>query len=260
MAVERRVKPSAKLKAELSRKRKPILIAIGSILVLALIVVGAVTVFSHDFFKSPGGKDDGKNKVDDMEAVRAMLATTVSYSGHWVDVGLGNLAVYLPGDVQKDTEELNSKVIYTNEGGSTAFGILVGDVQLPTLDGDPAKDANAILDTLFRKLTDDVGVTLYGAKYSGSYDVTSYTLGDRYPGLWVSGDLQTVMGLQGDGEAEVSQVTYNFPFNAVVTMREDYPVIVWGVADPDDGSASANLSTWMKECAAIFSGNSNLDK
>lgn len=252
MAVERRVKPSAKMKAGVSKWWKSIVLAV----VLIVLAVGAILIVP-DTLERLGGKDPSKNPDNPAkikEAIRAMLATTVSYDGTWIEDPQGRFQVYMPGVTERTDDNKVCDYLYTNEAGMAAFGIYIGREQYPTMDGNPQVDPNAILQSVVSKVLPDVGLVMYDAKFSGSYDVSNITLGDGTPGLFVTGELQTVLGLQGDSEADVNHVTYNFPLYGFAMLREDWPVFVWGACDPDDATIASQLDTYMKECASIMSG------
>lgn len=252
MAVERRVKPSAKVKAEMSKKRKPLLLA--GALVLVLVVAGVVAVVYGAQIRSLfGAKNPDNEPINKEEAMRAVLASSVSYDGRWYIDPNKRFQVYLPGTVESSIEDLNSVTVNACEGDTGAFGVTVGTEQFPSLAGQADKDSHTVLESVLPSALSDIGAALYGTKFSGSYDISSITLTDGSKALWLSGELQTVLGLQHEGSSTVTEVTMTFPLYGFVTLKEDTPIFVWGAVDPDDKGLAMNLETYMRECAGIFS-------
>ena len=258
MAVERRVKPSVRIKAAAAKRIKIILLIFA--VVIALSVVALIVLKLNGIGDEHVGTKHPNNPEQTKEAIRAMLATAVSYDGTWIEDEQGRFQVYLPGVTERTDGNKISDYLYTNEAGMAAFGVYIGREQYPTMDGNPQADPNAILQSVVSKVLPDVGLVMYDAKFSGSYDVSNITLGDGTPGLFVTGELQTVLGLQGEGEADVNHVTYNFPLYGFAMLREDWPVFIWGACDPDDSAIATQLETYMKECASIVSGVTNVSK
>ena len=52
--------------------------------------------------------------------------------------------------------------------------------------------------------------------------------------------------------------TMNFPLCGFVTMRDDTPIFVWGIANPDDGAAVAHLTSNIRDCASTYTAGRSL--
>ncbi len=256
MAVERRVKPSTRMKQKLSRGRKPIAIAsalVAGILVVCLVLTTFGPQLAAIFGNGEHDHDPASSDGNNAEVLRALLAGSVNYEGSWVvneDMGF---QVYIPGTTESTVESTQSYAVYTNSGGTEVYGVTVGTTAFPTLGGDPTQDAGSTLNAVMEAVLNDAGLNLYNTKFSGSYDMGTLTLSDGTKAVRVDGELQTILGLQNEGSTEVVETTLNFPLCGFITLRNDLPVFVWGIVDPDDGHATANLENRMLECAGIFS-------
>lgn len=261
MAVERRVKPSTRARQQLAAKKKVILIGALVLALLVGVILFAVKILPAIIYNEPlpWEKDNPttqgeKVPVESTDAVRAMLESTVSYWGTWCeDPDLG-FQIYVPGTQPFSYDGQVSDVLFHNDGGTAIFGVVEGTDTLPTLGGDATIDANAVMEATIMRVSEDISQGLYGAQFSGSYDISTTQLGDKTPAILVTGDLQTVLGLKGDNDTDVQQVTYNYPLCAVGFIWNDVPVMVWGVVDADDTGECSRLNTYMEECAHIISG------
>lgn len=253
MAIERRVKPSARTLEELRRKRKPILIGSG---ILAVVVLMGFAVFSLVGRFIDVNKDrqtpNGSEITSSIDSERAVAEARASYSGNWIDTSSFGVSVYLPGDVKVESDTLASNVVYTDNGNLVSYGVLVSDVQFPTLENDPTADPTPILSLFINDLVSDAGIAMHSAKFSGAYDVSSYQLPDGTNVLWVTGDLQTRMSVQEENSETSTDSVMDFPLCGYIAMRDDTPIFVWGVANPLDASAKQRLSSQIKDCADIF--------
>lgn len=263
MAVERRVKPSARARQALAEKKKVILIAVLALVAVVAVIVFAVTILPSIIYNEPMPWETGEHNdpgpaqsdrvpVENPDAIKAMLEQTVSYYGTWIEnPGLG-FQVYLPGTELFEHNGQTSNVMYKNSGGTAVYGIIEGN-ELPTLNDDATVDANAVMEATVMRITNDVSQALYGAQFSASYDVSTTQLGDRTPAIVVTGDLQTVIGLQDENTGNVEKATYNFPLCGIGFVRNNIPVMIWGVVDSDDAGEAYRLPTYMEECARIIS-------
>lgn len=261
MAVERRVKPSTRMKQQLAENRKPVLIGICAL--VAVVVAVCAVIFVPPFVGELMGKDPQKDPNPDssmtggegvnQEAIKAMLAGSVNYEGEWVVDEQNRFQVYLPGDKAVENDGLKSIMVRNNEGTTYAYGVTISDEQLPTLGGDPTLDSGTVLKSVIDKCLNDVSLSFYGAGFNGSYDMSTFSLSDGSKALRVDGELQTSMVLQNEGSSTTNTVTMNFPLCGFIAVRDDYPVFIWGVVDPDDGNASSSLEDNILDCATIFS-------
>lgn len=260
MAVERRVKPSERAKQQIAAKRKTIIAALVTLVLVAIIVAIGMILVPHFLFGEslPWGSNDtptaDQNKVgvENPDAVKAMLEQTVSYDGTWLEDAALGYQVYLPGTKEFKYDGQISKTILNNEAGTGVFGIVIGE-ELPTLNNDATADPGAVMDATLAKVTEDISKGLYGAKFSASYDVSTTQLGDKTPAILVTGDLQTMLGLKAEGSDEVQQITYNYPLCGIGFVRNNVPIMFWGAIDADDAGEAARLNTYFDECARITS-------
>lgn len=96
MSIEHRVKPSARVKAALQRRRKFIAIVLVAIVCASLLGVGVYNAI----------KARGRQSSLDMNAsaLRTLLASRTNYNGNWVREDEGLFEVYLPGEVQQSED------------------------------------------------------------------------------------------------------------------------------------------------------------
>ncbi len=261
MAVERRVKPSTRARQQLAAKKKVILIGVLALVILAGIIALLASIVPAIIYNeplpwekdTPNQSQREKVPTGSSDAVRALLEGSVSYYGTWYEDDSG-FQVYIPGTESFEYDGQVSTMLLHNESGTGVFGVVKGADTLPTLGGDATVDANAVMEATIMRVSEDISQGLYGAQFSGSYDVSITQLGDKTPAILVTGDLQTILGLKGEGDTDVQQITYNYPLCAVGFLWNDVPVMVWGVVDADDTGECSRLNTYMEECAHIISG------
>lgn len=263
MAVERRVKPSARAKQMMAEKRKIIIIALAAVLVIALVITFAVTILPSIVYNEPmpwekdtpssqGSGSGGKTAVENPDAIKAMLEQTVSYTGTWNENTEVGYQVYVPGTEYFEYKDQVSDLLYKNEAGTAIFGVVHGS-ELTSLGDDATLDPQAVLEATVNRITPDISEGLYGASFSPSYDVSNTLLGDKTPAILITGDLTTKLGLQPEGGGTVTEATYNYPLCGVAFVRNNIPVMVWGVVDSDDAGEAYRLPTYIEECARIIS-------
>lgn len=269
MAIERRVKPSDRAREELSRRRKPIAIVVGALVLVAVLVFAGVKLYqafpkgnSNNVPSDPivGGSSGSLSGLPTSTmADQAALASGASYEGNWFSDATERNNFYVPGTQPFDASELTSNYVATNEGVTQAFGVIMAEVPFASLNGDPTQDMSAVLSAFIQPLAHDVGAVMYGATFSGAYDMSALDLSDGSRVVWVTGDMQTVVSKQPENGQASEPAEMYFPFVGFIALRDDQPIMVWGVANPDDGVAVQTLDTYMRECARIFASSSSSD-
>ena len=204
MAIERRVKPSERAREAMYHRRKPIAIAL-----VALLVVGVLGFAGYKLYQAfprknstpdvtqqgdVSGSNSGLSSSD--VADRALAAGSTSYSGTWADDASGRFTLYIPGELIADDSAFLSEFVTINEANTEAYGVLASTQVLPTLGNDPTQDPASVLSVFAEALMSDLSMAMYGADFSGAYDVSSYTLGDGSTALWVSGEMQKMLSRQ----------------------------------------------------------------
>ena len=148
MSVERRVKPSERMRNEMASKRKPLYIALAMLLVVA--------AFIAVWF---AGRNVGRGQKEplDITATRTMLTAKVSYDGTWVAEPDGLFEVYLPGNMIANAEDYNSlgvSVDYTDESSgqvASGFGVVVTQQEFDIkIEDDPFFVLDRLLTILLR--------------------------------------------------------------------------------------------------------------
>lgn len=264
MAIERRVKPSDRAREAMYHRRKPIMIAAG-ILVVAIILGFAGKAIYDRWPKkvedsSPGpavqdGTVSNSGLASSSEGDRAMVEGESSYTGAWVSDETGRFTVYLPGDIPMDTSTLASAYVSVNEGNTAAYGVISSTQTFPTLGNDPTLDMDGVLSVFGPILPSEIGAAMYGADFSGAYDMSASTLSNGVRAIWITGDMQTILVKQTEDGVMSDPTEMYFPLCGFIVMADDAPVLIWGVANPDDGAAVSTLQSDMRACADTYTSS-----
>lgn len=259
MAVERRVKPSERARQVIAEKRKWVIIGVIALIVLIAGIVAAIKIVPAIIYDEPlpwektsGEVGSGKKDKANQDAIKAMLEKTVSYDGTWYEDEQIGFQAYVPGTEKYTYDGQVSEILFKNPGGTAVYGVVTGP-SLPTLDNDATNDTQAVLDATAGRIIPDISSALYGANFNAAYDVSVTTLGDKTPAIYVTGEMATKMSLKAEGASTAETITYDYPLCGIAFVRNDIPVMVWGVADSDDTGAARNLPTYLSECATIMS-------
>lgn len=254
MSIEHRVKPSARVKAALQRRRKFIVIVLVAIVCASLLGVGVYNAI----------KVRGRQSSLDMNAsaLRTLLASRTNYNGNWVREDEGLFEVYLPGEVQqsedfvslgftieRDTEYDNSCV--------RAYGVLKGTTRY---EATIEEEDHNILSEVMPDIVEDAGKAHAGRNISGAYDMELVSLNDGRTAIKCVGTLQFTQLLQEPGEGgKVYQETVEQPLEVYITLEKGYPVAIWATYNRDNYIATQEVpqtlfevvnTLWQTEYAA----------
>ena len=261
MAIERRVKPSERARQVVAEKRKLIIIIAVIAVVVIAGIVAAVKIVPALMYGEPLPWQKDKPGTSEnqpgqggpsSDAIKAMLEQVVSYEGTWYEDKSLDVQIYVPGTEKFTHDGQVSTVLYKNAGGTAVYGVVMGNA-LPTLNDDVTGDIQAVMDATVSRITPDISAGLYGAHFSASYEASTTRLGDNTPAVMVSGDMLTILTLQPEGSTEQQTITYTYPMCGIAFVRNDIPIMVWGVVDSDDSGEAQRLPGYMSECATILS-------
>lgn len=247
MAIENRVKPSARMAEVITQQRKRILIGVVSVLVGIGVVTGAW--FGYQHFKP----DPNRDLSTDTVAVRTMLSSKTSYEGTWVRESSGLFEVYLPGEKLDTSKEYESMAVVANRYAERkdnlidAYGVYVSDEQVDiAVDEDPF----FILDTVRDSVLGDISKACACGNPSGAYDIEYLQLDDGRIAMKLTGDVQMTAMLKSSPEdEEPKQENVIYPMIAYVTIEKGTPVAVWCTYDSFDKTASDTSATKLLEVA-----------
>lgn len=247
MSVERRVKPSERMKNEMASKRKPLYIALAMLLVVA--------AFIAVWF---AGRNVGRGQKEplDITATRTMLTAKVSYDGTWVAEPDGLFEVYLPGDMIANAEDYNSlgvSVDYTDESSgqvASGFGVVVTQQEFDIKIGD---DPFFVLDRISKQVVNDIAKAWRAGNASGAYDVELLTLDDGREAMRLSGDvIMTRLIQNGANPDDITQEQVQCPLLAYITLEKGRPVALWSTWDDMDDYLREETAQKMEEMVSTF--------
>ena len=270
MAIERRVKPSARAREQLAQRRRPLIIV--GIALFLVVCIGGIGFFVFQQLNKPD--TPAPNPLDNMSdyedqtgtglgpsvsAEKALLAGGTDYKGNWAEDAGGRYSIYLPGTEVQDLEGYTSKFVTKNEGDTAAYGVMVGTEAFPTLNNDPTGDTSAVLSAFVKDIAVDISKAMYDASFSGAYDMSSYDLADGSKAIWIGGDMQSRLSFKNENGVESPPEDLFFPICGFIAMRDDTPIFVWGVANPKDNATCTRLASDMQQCAEVFASTKNID-
>lgn len=244
MSIEHRVKPSARVKAALRRRRTFLVVLAASIIVAIAAGIGIYTLIKSQ---------ERQGSLDMNEAaLRTLLASRTNYQGNWVREEQGLFEVYLPGEVQHSDDfssmgfTIERDAEYDNSC-TRAYGVLKGDTRY---EAGLEEEDQSILSDVMPGVVEDAGRAHAGRNISGAYDMEIITLTDGRSAIKCIGTLQFTQLLQEPGEdGKVYQETVEQPIEAYITLEKGYPVVVWATYNRDNYMASQEVPKTLLQVA-----------
>lgn len=250
MAIERRVKPSTRIKEALQAKWKPVLLILFGIVVLTGLIVGSIVISKLHLFQ-PRVKTD---LPTDVIATRTILTQRVSYEGIWVGEINDLFEVYLPGKELDTSKQYQSMAVtaerYEASGLSdsygnsivAAYGVYTGSTPI---DIAVSADPFYVWDAVSASVIDDMAMVCTMANPSGAYDMEILFSDSGEQMLRVSGNVQMSALVQVGTDVQVQ--TFEHPIIVYVVLKDSYPVCVWCIYDFVDTSLSETIPPQMEE-------------
>lgn len=248
MSVQKRVKPSTRMKAAIKAKRRQVYAGVLACMMVVIVCLSGYLIY--DKMIAPNGVSA------DILATRTMLSKKTSYNGSWITQADGLFEVYLPGtvDTSKEWQSLAVSAVHNNDYDNAiqrAFGVVYSPEKLDITT--PSEDPMIILDSVSSMITNDVAAVCLGGRPSVAYDVEVVTMQDGTEAVKISGDIEVTLIMQKsktDTETYEEQMVY--PVIAYVTLQKGYPVGAWCVYDPFDYFASEEVPAQLEEMVSTI--------
>lgn len=248
MSVQKRVKPSTRMKAAIKAKRRQVYAGVLACMMLVIICLSGYLMY--DKMIAP------KGVAADVLATRTMLSKKTSYDGSWITQADGLFEVYLPGtvDTSKEWQSLAVSAVHNTDYDNSiqrAFGVVYSSEKLDI--ESPADDPMVILDAVSSMITNDITAVCLGGRPSVAYDVEVVTMKDGTEAVKISGDIEVTHIMQkSKTDTETYEEQMQYPVLAYVTLQKGYPVGAWCTYDQFDYFASEEVPVQLEEMVSTI--------